>query len=126
MTLKPPFMISSRLMAAIKICGCTISIDVLSYAGSRVVYEVWFDFDDGTSFCDQTLKSGCQGGGLQDGMESLLCFLSAAADSYRSKGFDGESANLFDPPIVEWAYQFSDEIELLRMELEENKELITE
>lgn len=127
MTLKEPFMISSRLLPAIKICGCTLSIDITGVTNDgRDRYLVYFDFDDGREYADGDIKSGCQGGSLQEGMECCLSFLTAAAESYRYNGFEGENADLFPQWIVEWAYEFCNEIELLRMELEETKDLITE
>lgn len=59
-------------------------------------------------------------GGTQGMLENLLGFLSAAAESYP----DGENADLFSAPVVEWAHQNSDEISMLACELEETKNLI--
>lgn len=62
-------------------------------------------------------------------MENLLCFLGAAAESYRYRGcvYTGDpddNSSLFPKPVVEWAYQHSDEIGLLELNLTENKDLI--
>jgi hypothetical protein len=55
----------------------------------------------------------------------LLSFLSAAAESYRYKGMEGENADLFPAEVTAWAAQYSDELSMLAFELEENSELIT-
>ncbi len=63
-------------------------------------------------------------------MESLLSFLGAAAESYRFRGLDwdkigpDDNATLFEKPVVEWAYQNSDEISILEYELQETPNLI--
>jgi hypothetical protein len=128
MKLKAPFEITSRLMAGITVGGATISIGQRPRdAEGRTQYQVWIDLPGGHEFHVDDLRSGCQGGGIQDCMASLLGFLSAAAESYRyrmSTGRTGENEDLFPPEVVEWAYQNSDEITMLALELEETPELV--
>lgn len=130
MILHDPFIITARLLPGLRIGeGDFISIEYLRRSkGFRTAYRVTFDIA-GKEYTDDTLKSGCQGGTLQQGMASLLSFLGAAAESYAyglRTGCAGENANLFDASIVEWAHQNSDEISLLAVEIEETPDLIQE
>lgn len=55
---------------------------------------------------------------------SLLCFLTAAAESYAYRmrtGRAGDNENLFPPHVVAWAYQHDDELSALAYELEEEE-----
>lgn len=67
---------------------------------------------------------------MQRGFGVLLSFLCAAAESYRYRGLDWEkigpddNASLFPRPVVQWAYQFSNELEMLKIELNETEGLI--
>jgi hypothetical protein len=130
MILKSPIEITSRLMAGVRVGGATLSIDYLRQdRDGRDVYDVWIDLPDGREERITDLKSGCQGGGLQEGLGSLLSFLGAAAESYRyrmSTGRAGENEELFSPAIVEWAYGCSEEIDGLALEIEESEGLIEE
>lgn len=120
-------------MAAVKISNATISIG----AGARndegrTQYGTFIDFDDGREFEITGLKSGCQGGDIKNGMESLLSFLSAAAESFRYRKCDwnniseDDNASLFPREITEWAYENSDEISMMEIEISENPDCIEE
>lgn len=64
----------------------------------------------------------------QEMLATLLTFLGAAAESYSYRqrtGRNGENEDLFPAPVVEWAYQNSDELSMLAMELEETPGLIS-
>jgi hypothetical protein len=77
--------------------------------------------DRGYVYRDRDLKSGCQGGTERDGLESLLSFLGAAAESYgytMRTGRESDNAGLFPAHIVEWAYQHADEISMAAYEYE--------
>jgi hypothetical protein len=126
MTLKNPFIITSRLMAGVKIGEAFISIGQGERnSEGRTQYGVYIDLPDGSEHEIDDLRSGCQGGDIQEGMASLLSFLGAAAESYAYKGMDGEHSNLFPKAVTEWAYQNSDEISSLEMEIEETPNLVT-
>lgn len=93
----------------------------------RTVYGCFIDLPDGSEHEITDLRSGCQGGGVQEGFASLLSFLGAAAESYAYRmrtGRSGENEDLFPAPVVEWAYQNSDEIAMLQLEIEEAENLI--
>ena len=113
MTLHAPFIITSRLLAGLKIGDGTISID---YDGEdkdgRTIYRYYVDVDRHGTHEGNDLKSGCGGGTLQEGMESFMSFLYACAEG-------GENADLFPPWVREWAEENKDEIGMLEVELGE-------
>lgn len=130
MKLHPPFIITPRIMAGLKIGDGIISMG----AGprneeGRTVYGCFIDLPAG-EFELNDLRSGCQGGDLQTGFGSLLVFLGAAADSYRYRGLDwdkiteDDNASIFPRPVTEWAYQNENEICMLEYELSKNNNLI--
>ncbi len=129
MRLEQPFVITSRLMAGLCGNGGEISIGYAKRdSDGRTAYDVWIDIPAG-EFHITDLRSGCQGGSLQEGMASLLSFLTAAAESlaYQERtGHQGENTDLFPLPVVEWARQQSDELTGLQMEIEETPGLIAE
>lgn len=120
MTLKSPFCISARLLPAVQLGDVFISITFEGQAASRAVYRYYID---GPQFehTSNDLKYGVGGGTLQDGMASLLSFLSACGTSFRTHG---ENADLFPPKIGEWCYQNCDELAMLQLEIEETPGLI--
>lgn len=130
MQLKPPFAISSRLMPAVRVGNAWISLDLGSITrDGRTRYKVWIDLPDGSEYEIDDLRSGVGRGSVQDGMASLLGFLSAAAESYdyrQRTGRAGENEDLFALAIVEWASANSDEISLLQLEIEETPDLVTD
>lgn len=122
-------MITPRLMPGVAIGKAFVSIE---YAGTthdgRTKYRYHIDIGK-KSYSGTDLASGVGGGSLQEGLSSLLSFLSAAGESYGHRmrtGRKGENEGLFKKPVVEWAYQHSDEISILGMEIEETKGLIRE
>lgn len=124
MKLQAPFIITPRLCAGIQIGKAFISIaDGERNQEGRTQYGVFIDLPDGSEHEVTDLRSGCQGGDLQEGMSSLLSFLGAAAESYRYAGMDGENSDLFPKPVTEWAYENSDEISMLALEIEETPNL---
>ena len=77
--------------------------------------------DNGHTYTARDLKSGCQGGSEQDGMESLLSFLGAAAEAYYYTLLTGrkpDNGDLFPDFVVQWAYFNSDEISMVVYEME--------
>jgi hypothetical protein len=116
-TLLAPFEISSRLLPALRIGGAWISLEYSALPGrgdGRIVYRYYIDLPDGYEHTANNLKSGCFGGTLQEGFQSLLAFLGSADEE------------LFPAKVVEWARQNEDEIGLLKCEIEETKGLIDE
>ena len=131
MELHHPFVITPRLEPGLKIDKVFISIRYSNRRGEggRTRYHYSIDGIGRKSYTGDDLQSGAGGGGLQDGLETLLSFLEAAAESYGYRmrtGRAGENEDLFQPKVVEWAYQNSDEISMLRTEIEESKNLIVE
>ena len=129
--LKSPVGIMPRLLPGVQVGGAFVSIEYADRAGERgrVRYRWYVDLSDGREFTDDDLQSGCGGGSLQGGLESLLSFLGAFAESWRCNGYDvndGENADLFPAGMAEWAQQNSDEIGMLQIELEETPDLIEE
>lgn len=126
MKLHSPFLISARLLPAVKVGDAYISIEIAgSTSSGRTRYQYYIDTPT-FEHTDTDLKSGCQGGSLESGMESLLAFLEAAAESYRYRGcvYTGDpddNSSLFPQQVTEWAYQHSDKIGMLRLEIEESE-----
>lgn len=128
MQLKPPFEISARLLPSVRIENTWISICFDGKSEGRAVYRYFIDNPD-FEYENNDLRSGVGGCSLQSGMESLLSFLGACAESRRySRGRDcaGENADLFPDNVGQWAESVSDEISLLQCEIEENKNLLTD
>ena len=128
MLLKSPVMITPRLTAGVEVGDAWVSIEYSDRAGDegRDRYQWYVDFKGGREFSGDDLQSGCVGGSLQSGLESLLSFLGAFAESWRHSREDGENSNLFPAEMAEWAMQNSDEIAMLGCWLEESPGLIEE
>lgn len=131
MLLKTPFLISSRLLPAIRIAGCTISLEHIGYGReSRAEYLVYFDFADGRELQESGLAGPAIGEAtLQSMFGTLLCFLYACGEGRRyerASGRESEGSKLFQEPIAEWAEMNSDEISSLQYEIEETEGLIEE
>lgn len=74
-------------------------------------------------FQGDKLCSGVGGGSLQEGLESLLCFLGTfaeALDYQEGFGQSPENSNLFPAALGEWAKENSDEFASLEAELIEH------
>ena len=129
MTLQSPFEISSRLMPALRVADACLSLGYGKVADDgRTEYEVWLDLPDGREFRIRGLRSGVGRRGIQEGFESLLCFLFAAAESLqyeRRTGGTGENTSLFAVEVVEWASTQSEAISAMMCEIE-GRELISE
>lgn len=123
MILKPPFIMSSRLLPAVKIAGATLSIEAINTSSDgRIVYQWHWDFEK-QSITASDLKSGV-GDKLdyQQTMGGLLSFMVACAESLQC-GSD-ENSSLFPQEMHEWLTQNSDEIGMLALELEETSNLV--
>lgn len=123
MLLYPPFEITPRLLAGVKVDGAWLAIDHVGNAGDRMVYRWYIDFPDGREFGEADLKSGTQGATTQEMFGSFLSFLSACGEAYRDQTSRGDAptdtATLFPPAVAEWAYTHSDELDTLREEIEQ-------
>jgi hypothetical protein len=122
MKLTAPLIITARLMPGVRIGNAFISLDCGggSSPRGRTIYRAFIDLADGTEHEVTDLRSGCQGGSIQDGLSALLSFLTAAAESYqyrmRTGGTEPDpdgNEGLFPPAIVEWAAENADELSML-------------
>ena len=130
MTLKQPFFISSRLLAALQVGPACVQLEYAYRAGreGRTRYKWTIDLN-GKCYSGDDLQSGCQGGNLLGGFISLVSFLSGFAESVsyaQRTGKDGDNIDLFPKGLREWAHQHSDELSMLECELEEQLDLIVE
>lgn len=128
-TLHRPVRISPRQCAGLHVGAGWMSIE---YAGrsadGRTRYRYYIDLP-AEEFTGDDLHSGCGGGTLQSGLESLLAFLGAAGEALlysQRTGRQSENLGLFPQPVAEWAMAHSDELACLQIELEENPGLIEE
>lgn len=123
-TLKLPCLITPRLMAGIRVSGAFISV---KYAGEddRGAQRFFWAVDV-PALGEFTGNDLAGWHGLQGALESLCSFLSAAGESYRYAGMEGENSDLFPEKLVEWAYLNSDELVLMTLELSETPNLIEE
>jgi hypothetical protein len=114
MEIKSPCIITPSLMAGVEIAGAWISIEYSENPGreGRTRYRYQIVLPGGKEETGEDLESGVTGGNLQQGLESLLCFLSDPAS--------------FSPAVRKWARQYSDEIEMIRLEVEETPDCIIE
>jgi len=129
-TLHPPVAISPRLHPGVRVGGAWVSICYADRRGDcgRVRYRWHVDLD-GQEYTGDDLQSGCQGGSLQEGLESLLSFLGAfaeAIDYQQRTERESDNAGLFPEGLAEWASEYSDEIAMLEWELSENPGVIEE
>ena len=121
MELLSPFEIGPRLLPALRIGGAWVYLERTRGAGEygKPTFLWTIDLPDGTEHFGDDL---CGWEGLQGMFGSLLAFLGAAADRHGyqlASGRESENANLFPPAVAEWAYQHADEIDSLRVEIEE-------
>lgn len=131
MLLSTPFVITPRLLPGCQIGAACVSIEYSPLPGdeSRVRYRWHIDLSDGAEFSGDDLQSGCCGGSLQQGFDSLLSFLGAFAESvgYTARtGRESENADLFPIGLADWATENSDEFAMLQSELEESPDCIVE
>ncbi len=131
MKLSPPFSISSRLMAGLKIGTGTVSVGYSDRRpdNGRIRYEFFIDAPD-VEFSSHSLQEGKNvKGGLQKAFVDLLSFLSAAASDYRSNNrlVDPEgNSGLFPENVVVWAWGNEEEITDLIAEIQGEDGLIQE
>ena len=127
MNIHSPGITTSRFCAGVKIGPVTISIEYSPYEGDngRTRYRYFLDMEgqgETEEYHADDLQSGCQGGNLQGGLESLFALLGAAGEAYACElrtGQESDNFDLFPPWVSEWAYQYSDELSLLAYDMEE-------
>ena len=107
MILNPPFMISARLLPALKINDSVLSYDqdtTLFYLDTPEMCVTIDDFTPG------------HGMGIQGCFECLLDFMSFATEETDS--------DLFEPEVLRWCKQNEEEINCVNYELRDNLDLI--
>jgi len=123
MTLSSPFLISARLLPAVSIGKGSEQITV-SLSPRGFILDGPFGEHRIT---DLTLRGNPS---IESAFETLLSFMSAAAESFRYKGMDGENSDLFPAEVTEAIAQVSSELESVWFELhsaiEAGEELVTE
>lgn len=130
MLLHPPFCISSRLLPALVI-GAGDSRGTLSLDSDGTF---WLDLAGGYEHHITDYRPGVSArGDLARMFGDLLCFLSAAGESYRYNGGamdpDGDdSTYLFPEEVCKWAadYHTNDELTGLQLEIEESETALIE
>ena len=105
--LSDPFIISARLLPALKVGDGTLSLASASWNDERrLEFGFYLDTPDFEYF-DDNLQSGCGGCEMVEAFENFLGFLEAAVESYcyeqRHLGAKGENTGLFPLHVVEWA-----------------------
>ena len=113
MILNPPFMISGRLLPALKINDSTLSLDPS---------KTRFYLD--TPEMSVSIKDFIPGLGmkLQDCFVCLLDFMAYAADIMNGEASDGSDP--FNQDVMLWCQQNADGINDVKYELEDNEDLI--
>lgn len=128
MKILSPLCITSRLLPGVEIGGATISIEYARVASDgRQVYRWFIDLHHPSEaeFQGDRLVSGSSRSSLQDGLETLLGFLSDFAEANANASTDEdqgpwENAVIFPFELAKWAVTNADEISALVCELEEN------
>lgn len=123
MKLSHPFIISPRLFPAVSIGKGSEQVTV-SLSPSGFILDGPFGEHKVT---DLTLSGNPS---IESAFETLLSFMSAAAESFRYKGMDGENSDLFPAEVTEAIAQVSSELESVWFELhsaiESEESLVTE
>ena len=112
MILKPPFIIGARLLPALKIGDSYLSFDM----STNVFY---FDTPDFSRVSCGLTRRAWQIP-VQRQFEGLLSFMLAAAEAQSAvdRGRSSDNANIFDPAVMRWCQENTNEIGCLRLEIE--------
>jgi hypothetical protein len=123
MKLSAPFLISARLLPAVSIGKGEEQITV-SLSPSGFILDGPFSEHRVT---DLTLRGNPS---MESAFETLLSFMTAAAESFRYRGMEGENASLFPAEVTEALFQVSTELECvwadILMAIESGECLVTE
>lgn len=111
MKLFHPFIISPRLLPAVSIGKGEEQVTV-SLSPSGFILDGPFGEHKVT---DLTLRGNPS---IESAFETLLSFMSAAAESFRYRGMDGENADLFPAEVTEALFQVSSELECVHFEIQ--------
>ena len=124
MILRAPFMISSRLLPAVTVGQGSEQITV-SLSPSGFILDGPFGEHKVTGL---RLSPLCKS--VESAFETLLSFMTAAAESFRYRGMDGENSDLFPAEVTEALFQVSTELECVWADIwtaiESGEELVTE
>ena len=124
MILRAPFMISSRLLPAVEVGQGPEQITV-SLSPSGFILDGPFGEHKVTGL---RLSPLCKS--VESAFETLLSFMTAAAESFRYRGMDGENSDLFPAEVTEALFQVSTELECVWADIwtaiESGEELVTE
>lgn len=119
MKLHDPFIIAPNLEPGLKIGDAYVTLEYSNrpHPEGRQRYAwTWMHIPTGAMASGDDLASGCGGGTLIQGFDSLLSFLSAFAEA---RDTESENHDLFPESMREWAEQNGDEIAMLQLELED-------
>jgi hypothetical protein len=122
--ISPPCLITTHLLPGVKVGDGFISIEYWQKKDNRQYYRYHIDLGS-YEYTATDISTGCHHS-LQQGLSTILTFLSAAAESYRYAGSKGENSEIFPLPVVQWAADHADEISLAASELEEGEGIIQE
>ena len=124
MTLLSPFIISARLLPAVSIGQGQEQITV-SLSPRGFILDGPFGEHKVTGL---RLSPLCKS--VESAFEALLSFMTAAAESFRYRGMDGENADLFPAEVTEALFQVLTELECVWADIwtaiESGEELVTE
>jgi hypothetical protein len=117
MKLHTPFEIAPNLEPGLRIGDAWITLQYSNrpHPEGRQRY-CWTWFRGAREESGDDLASGCGGGTLIQGFNSLLSFLSAFAEA---KDPDDENYDLFPQAMREWAELYSEEIGMLELEIDD-------
>jgi hypothetical protein len=131
MKLESPIMISARLLPAVKIADCTISLEFHDYsADNRCTLATHYDRPGKKSFTEIALSTGAgeewNDETVRKSFCALLGFLSAAVESREYRERQGKprddsadtTENLFPPFIVRFFAEHTSELESVSIDLE--------
>lgn len=125
MIIHSPLCITPRLLPGVKIGEGWVSIEYDGWTNDgRRQYQYHVDIP-GYSHSNNALSSGIVlNASLQSGLESLLTFLGAFAESVQYSertGRESENGDMFPSELREWATENSDEFTMIQLELEESE-----
>ncbi len=135
MILSAPLIISARLLPAVKIGDCTISVAHRGYdCEGRLQFGFYYDRPGRKTYVDNSQRSGVgsrpNGKTIRQAMEAQLSFLLHAVEARESRERRGgkydpadrdSGENLFPRFIVRWADANESEIEMAQFDLSEGE-----